>query len=160
MLGLALVATGCDRRVEPYVPLSDEPPAVEGPIRVPGLQDPSRQARVTAPPIGGPRIRGTVRLGDGATPAGGGVLFVIARPPTGGPPLAVRRLPPGPFPVEFELGPEDAMMQAPLNGPMVLSARLDSDGNPLTHEAGDLAGQVAEPVSPGASGVELVLGPG
>jgi hypothetical protein len=145
--------------VEPYIPLSEELPQIEGPLRIPGLQDPAARARVTAPPIGGPRIRGTVRLGDGATPAGGGILFVIARPPTGGPPLAVRRLPPGPFPIEFELGPEDSMMQVPLNAPVILSARLDADGDPMTRAEEDLAGQTAGPVSPGASGVELVLGP-
>jgi hypothetical protein len=88
------------------------------------------------------------------------VLFVIARPQAGGPPLAVKRLPAGPFPLAFEIGAEDAMLAGrPFAGPILLSARIDSDGDPLTRGAGDLAALSESPLEPGASAVDLVLAP-
>jgi hypothetical protein len=161
-LVLAVVLAACDRRLEPYVPPEAEPPRVERPLRVPGFESPAPQAsqRVAEAPTSpaGPSIRGTLRLAEGATPAGGSVLFVIARPAAGGPPLAVKRLQAGPFPLEFEIGPADAMIAGqPFAGPIALSARVDADGDPLTREAQDLVAQSAEPLAPGARDVELVL---
>ena len=110
-----------------------------------------------APPVGSGTLRGTVRLANGVTPPNG-VLFVIARSQAGGPPLAVRRLPAGPFPVDFVLGPEDGMIAGqPLSGPVQLTARLDSDGDPLTRLEGDLAASALDGVEIGATGIELIL---
>ena len=50
-------------------------------------------------------LRGRLELSEGADPSNGTVLFVIARSGASGPPLAVRRLAPGPFPLEFEPPP-------------------------------------------------------
>jgi len=86
------------------------------------------------------------------------VLFLIARSPQAGPPLAVKRLPAGPFPLAFEIGPEDAMMAGrPFEGPILLSARLDTDGDPMTRGEGDLAAVHETPLEPGAQNVDLVL---
>jgi hypothetical protein len=167
----ALALAACDRRVEPYVDPSQEPPKLDRPVRVPGLETPAPRAAMplgppaegarTGAPASGDPIRGTIRVASGAT-AKGEVLFLIARIPSQpGPPLAVKRLPVGPFPLEFEIGPDDEMIKGrPWVGPIALSARVDSDGDPLTRDPSDLSAELASPVDPGASGVELELAPG
>jgi hypothetical protein len=169
ILPLAL-AVGCDRRLEPFVPLEDEPPPPERPVRIPGLEKPQARSRVAAPaparaerdaPAEGAEIRGTIQLGDGADADGQGVVFVIVRSEGGGPPLAVKRLPAGPFPLEFSIGPGDMMSEGrDFSGPMTLTVRVDRDGNPLTLAAGDLSGASTAAVAPGARGVEIRLTPG
>jgi hypothetical protein len=116
-----------------------------------------------APPLAaesGAPIRGTLRLApelEGAQPSGG-VLFLIARTTTPGPPLAVKRIEAPRFPLDFEIGPADRMLASvPFTGPLLLTARLDSDGNATSRTPGDLQGGAADSVSPGASGVEIVL---
>lgn len=167
---MALCLAACDRRLEPYVDPADEPPRVDQPVRVPGLESPAPRATMPLGPQGasgerigvvaGKPIRGTIRLADGAQ-AAGAVLFLIARTPQQpGPPLAVKRMPVGPFPLEFEIGPEDEMIKGrPWVGPIALSARIDSDGDPLTRAEGDASAELAAPVEPGAEGIELELGP-
>ena len=168
LLGL-LAATGCDRRLEPYVPLEQEPAPVEGPIRVPGLDNPvprepilTSPARPPASRSAGASIRGVVRLADGveARPTPGGALFVIARSPGGGPPLAALRLDTTDLPQPFEIGPGDVMIPGrPFVGPILLEARLDADGDPLTRSPRDLVASVPDALEPGASGVDLQLSP-
>jgi hypothetical protein len=85
---------------------------------------------------------------------------VIARPEgaVGGPPLAVLRIPDPEFPVEFEIGPGDVMIPSMrFEGPIALSARLDSDGNAMTRAATDLSSAAAPPTLPGTTAVVLVL---
>jgi cytochrome c-type biogenesis protein CcmH len=88
------------------------------------------------------------------------VLFVIARSPDGGPPLAAVRLPTRRFPVTFALGPGDLMAaDRPFAGPMRISARVDSDGDPLTRGPGDLVGEIAGLIDDGQENLEIVLHP-
>jgi hypothetical protein len=164
VLALCLGLAGCDRRLEPWVEADAEPPRAEKPVRIPGLAQPVPEPLPTAAAAAsagaGETLRGTVRLAAGATVPDGSVLFVIARSPGGGPPLAVKRLPPGPFPLAFEIGAADAMIAGrPFAGPISLSARIDSDGDPLTRGESDLAAAHAEALEPGASAVDLVLAP-
>jgi len=106
----------------------------------------------------GAPIRGRVVAGEGVAAGGEGVLFVIARSSGGGPPLAVKRLSIGPFPLAFEIGPADVMMAGrPFSGPISLTARIDRDGNPLTRDPGDPVAMLPAPVEPGAADVELRL---
>ena len=174
LVALVPLAAACDRRVEPYIPAEQEPPPPERPVRIPGLSSP--EARVPALDAAGARrgmaaapaaasasasglpIRGQVRLAEGVTAPPDGVLFVIARGPGGGPPLAVKRMTPASFPVSFELGPADVMMQGrPFVGPITLSARLDRDGDPLTRADDDPSYQHVGSLAPGAEGIEIVL---
>jgi hypothetical protein len=171
---LVLLA-GCDRRVEPYVDPDHEPPKLDRPVRVPGLETPAPRAAMPlgppggdgertgagAPAVNGDPIRGTISVAAGAQPSGA-ILFLIARSPdTPGPPLAVKRLPVGPFPLAFEIGPDDEMIKGrPWVGPIALSARVDADGDPLTRGPGDLSGELPSPVDPGAADVQLELRPG
>ena len=117
-------------------------------------------------PAGAPveaRIEGTVELeaGHAAEAAAQGVLYIVARPAgaQGGPPLAVKRVVAPAFPVVFSLGPGDVMIQGTaFEGPLNLTARLDSDGDPLTREPGEPAGVYdGNPVSPGARNVVVKL---
>ena len=166
MLFLLLAVQACDRRLEPWVEASQEPPPPERPVRVPGLQVPIPQsapgmaagpAPAARAPAAGPGIRGTLRLAEGER-VSGGVLFLIARSNPQGPPLAVQRLPAGPFPLEFEIGPGDVMIPGmPFAGAIRLSARIDSDGDPLTRSAADVGAVLDAALQPGATGVELVL---
>ncbi len=160
MLVLGVLWMGCDRRVEPYIPPEQEPPPPSRPVRIPGLENQAPRGRQLALAPSGSSIQGTLRLGSEVQAPGDGVLFVIARTPAGGPPLAVKRLPVGPFPLAFEIGPADLMVQGRrFEGPILLTARVDRDGNPLTRGPDDLAGEAAAPLEPGARGAELVLRP-
>jgi len=167
---MALLFLACDRRVEPYVPPEQEPPPSGRPVRIPGLERPA--VNTDSPPAAGARmgapaaaqqdsgaaIQGEIRLGPGAATPDGGVLFVIARGASPGPPLAVKRLDPGPFPMVFSLGPSDVMIQGvPFAGPIRLTARLDSDGDPLTRGPDDLAAEHPSALAPGTTGIELIL---
>jgi hypothetical protein len=188
-IGLALF--GCNRRVEPYIPLEEEPPRLEGPVRIPGLGNPSAQGRVLAstPQRGmapaapsapggmapaparapggkapaasrGAPIQGTVRLGPGVSAPPTAAVFVTARPAGGGGLLAAIQLPASDLPRAFEIGPTDVRVQnRPFQGPIVLQAHVDVDGDPSTRSPDDLVASLASPVEPGAADVELVLAP-
>ena len=168
---------GCDRKVEPFVP--GEQPAQPDLRKIfpPGAEQAAKSegpmAQAPAADRGGPPpapgeaasagepVRGRVTIAPElvARAPAGAVLFVIARRGPTGPPLAVKRVEAPKFPVEFEIGPADRMIQAmPFAGPMQLSARLDADGNATSRTAGDLQGAAPGPVDPGARGVEIVLG--
>jgi len=172
-LALALVA-GCDRATEAYDPNERPAPPDLAKIFPPGAarsQQPGGSEGAPppggrgAPPVAaattGEPISGTVRLApdQAALAAPSAVLFVIARPEAGGPPLAVKRVASPSFPLEFEIGPDDRMIQQmPFVGPLVLTARLDGDGNASTRLPGDLQGKAVESASPGDREVEIVLG--
>jgi hypothetical protein len=61
-----------------------------------------------------------------------GIVFVIARNPAGGPPVAVKRVVATSFPFNVELTSADSMMGQSLPASFRIEARLDSDGDPLT----------------------------
>ena len=62
------------------------------------------------------------------------------------------------FPLEFSLGPEDRMIQSlPFEGPLVVTARVDGDGDAMSRNPGDLQGRLPSPVATGTTGIELVL---
>ena len=107
-----------------------------------------------AGPVSGPSVNVTLEL-DPSARAKGGVLFVIARNPAGGPPAAVKRLQNVAFPVTITLSSADSMMGQPLPAKFRLEARLDSDGDAATKPPTDPAAML-EDVTPGAN-VKLAL---
>ncbi|HUP00390.1 MAG TPA: hypothetical protein VM737_02590 [Gemmatimonadota bacterium] len=111
-------------------------------------------------PIDRAEVRGTIGAPpDAGQPEPPAVLFLVVRRAgaTGGPPLAAQRLPAGPFPVAFAIGPADAML-AGTEFPerVTVEARLDRDGDPLTSDPGDWTAG-SGPVAPGTEGVRLEL---
>ena len=105
-------------------------------------------------------ITGTLSLAPdlaGRVPEGGTLFIIARRGAGGGPPLAVRRIPSPRFPLEFSIGPENVMIPGVVfEGDILLSARVDGDGNAMTRNPGDLQGSLDEPVAPG-SRVSIVL---
>ena len=80
--------------------------------------------------------KGTISLADGKA-AEGATVFVYARAQgvAAGPPLAALKLPPGPFPLAFELTTEEMMpmfRSRPLPEGLSLGFRLDGDGDAMT----------------------------
>lgn len=92
---------------------------------------------------------------DSAAPRRSGIVFVMARNASGGPPVAVKRLQVAAFPVTFELGQGDSMMGQPLPDTFRLEARLDGDGNAMTKAPTDL--NAAQPTVTIGSNVRLAL---
>jgi tetratricopeptide (TPR) repeat protein len=84
-----------------------------------------------------------------------GIVFVIARNPAGGPPVAVKRVVATTFPFNLELTSADSMMGQSLPASFRLEARLDTDGDAMTKPASDPSA-MQEGVAPGAS-VRLAL---
>lgn len=92
---------------------------------------------------------------------GNTVLFVIAHSANSasGPPLAVKRVDRPVFPVTYSLGIEELMMPGTsFSGKVLISARLDRDGNPMTRAPGDFVGlHNKNPVEIGSKGVDVVI---
>jgi hypothetical protein len=92
---------------------------------------------------------------------GRAVLFIIARSgqANGGPPLAVKKIEHPAFPVTYSLGSDNVMMQGrAFSGKVIMTARLDKDGNPITRQPGDVTGEYKKnPVDVGSKNVDIVL---
>jgi cytochrome c-type biogenesis protein CcmH len=125
------------------------------------IADARRQAGMPPLPAAGsgPGLAITVRLDPTLAKAAGegGVLYVFARAPGGGgPPLAVRRITPGTWPVELTLSDADSPLPAAtLSGAarVEVAARLSRSGDAspapgdLESEAVDVAPADGKPVS-------------
>ncbi len=122
-----------------------------------------------AGPHGEP-VAGLIKLADGidaSTIKPTDVLFVMARSSHGvddqgriaaGRLVAVQRYGQVSFPKRYELTAEDAMVpNVPFQGPFVVYARLDKDGDPMTRGEDDLYGAVGGEVQSGNLNVEIVL---
>ena len=101
-------------------------------------------------------VAGTLAV-DGAAPPGA-VLFLSLRDPAGGPPFAARKLPASAVPGPFQLTVADRLPMGgdrPLPASLVITARLDADGDPLTRPETDPTATDTVPV--GSEGVSLTL---
>lgn len=89
----------------------------------------------------------------------GAIVFVTLRDGSfgAGPPLAAKRLALAPFPMPFEIGSSDSMSGEPLPDDLLIEARVDEDGNPMTRVPSDPYGR--ERVPAGSTGVRVVLKP-
>lgn len=109
------------------------------------------------------RIRGTISIDPKlrAEADGRAVLFIIARAANtpGGPPLAVHKIERPAFPLSYTVGPENVMVAGrPFSGKVLVSARLDKDGNPMTNEPGSLTGEYQKnPVEVGSEKVDIII---
>ena len=113
-----------------------------------------------APPPPGRTVSGTLLLDPSARAAfhPGAVVFVTLRDAAfgAGPPLAARRLVAGAFPLAFEIGDADSMTGQPVPETVLVEARLDSDGDPVTRPRSDPYGR-DDSVAMGSTGVQIVL---
>ena len=188
LLAAAALAGACDRAVEPFDPNEKvEAPDLskifpKGAERAPQDSSMANAMRGAPPPgaPGGMPSGGPMGAGGaprGAAPTGdpirgrvvlapelaarvppGAVLFLVARTSDTGPPVAVKRIVDPHFPVDFELGPDDRMLEGmPFTGPFDLIARVDADRNAATKNPGDLQGASPSRVPAGARDVELVI---
>jgi cytochrome c-type biogenesis protein CcmH len=124
------------------------------------------QASQPAPPPassgGGRSVSGVIDLDPAARAAlrPGAIVFVMLRESGfgAGPPLAARRLPASSFPLAFEIGQADAMAGGQVPDDVLVEARLDSDGDPITRPPTDPYGR-EDHVKIGTRGLHLVLSP-
>lgn len=109
-------------------------------------------------------VSGTIKLSDKIKDKApkGATLFLIAKTASEagigvGPPVAVQRYAAGTWPLPFELTQANVMLEGTtLQGKVVISARVDQDGDAMTKQVGDLEG-VTKPIVVPAKGIELVL---
>ena len=108
-------------------------------------------ARVVGRLTVAPSVKAEVKPGD--------VIFLVARAddgPARGQIVGVKRLVAGSFPMAFEMDGRDAMIPGMrLAGKVVLTARVDKDGDATTKNPGDVVGAAKAEVP--AKDVELVL---
>ncbi len=84
-------------------------------------------------------------------------VFVIARGEGGGPPYAARRFENPLFPLAWSLGPDNVMIAgAPRPERLIVTARVDQDGDPMTRQLGDLESAPSDPV-PARAAVALAI---
>ncbi len=100
------------------------------------------------------KVKGKVAPGD--------VIFLVARKyeegaTAPGTPLAVRKLTADKFPLKFSLDGRDAMFAGTkLAGKVIVTARVDKDGDAMTKNPGDVTGQ-SKPVEPPKKDVVVSL---
>lgn len=109
---------------------------------------------------GGRRISGTVDIDPAlkGTVSPSAVLFVFIREAGfgAGPPIAAKRLAASAFPVAFEIGESDAMMGQAFPDALLVEARLDADGDPVTRPPTDPKARLDD-VKAGSTGIKLLL---
>jgi hypothetical protein len=178
VLALALAvapATGCSKhddsgRPSAIPPL--DPNAVPPPPAAPQPSPaPAPSAQAAPEPAAGPAahedpgasIKGKIVLSSAiAKTKPQGTLYLTARRPSDNPEargtlIAVKKLPATTFPLPFEMTAADMPFQTgPFEGDLVLTARIDQDGDPMTHEKGDAFGALPK-VRVGAQDVKLTI---
>jgi hypothetical protein len=91
-----------------------------------------------------------------------GTLYLVARrisdnPTARGTLIAVKKMPATSFPLPFSLSAADMPFQnGPFDGDLTLTARIDQDGDPMTHQKGDVFGTLPK-VHVGSRDVKLAL---
>ncbi len=112
------------------------------PDHPPVAPPPTAAATPAAAPAPAASAGGAVRITldlDPAAKSRTGTIYVIARPAgvSGGPPVAVKRVPATSLPVTFDFSSADSMMGQPLPASMRIEARLDADGDAATRSPTD-----------------------
>jgi len=85
------------------------------------------------------------------------VLYIIARKEVG-PPLAVKKVTQPQFPLPYALSQADVMLPGmSFQGEVMVSARLDKDGNAGPLQSGDMTGATARTVPIGQGQVDITI---
>ncbi len=152
---LQMLPPGQDRTQVEKI-LAEIPSSGQNPQQIP------KATPIQAPATSADQITGEITIAPKLKDKvdGQAVLFIIARPSgAGGAPAAVKKIERPVFPLTYSIGPENSMMQGvPLSGKLNILIRLDKDGNPMTHQPGDMVGEYKKnPVAVGAHNVDIVL---
>jgi hypothetical protein len=150
-----------DPTAAPSLPTAAPAPAGAPVMPAPAPAPPSAPAAAAEP---GGSITGSIVLTASTAKAKpkGGTLYLVARRPSDNPSargtlIAVKKLPATTFPLPFSLTAADMPFQnGPFDGELDLTARIDQDGDPLTHEKGDVFGTLLK-VQVGSHDVKLAL---
>jgi hypothetical protein len=144
--------------IPPPPPVPAPPPALPPPPPPPAAPDGAAPSAAA-----GGSITGKIELASAlAKKKPEGTLFLVARLPSDNPSargtlVAVKKLPATKFPLAFEMtGADMPFQQGPFEGDMVLTARIDQDGDPLSHQKGDVFGSLPK-VRVGSKNVRLTL---
>jgi tetratricopeptide (TPR) repeat protein len=123
-----------------------------------GAAAPAQPAGAAAASADPKAVRGTLTISTGTSVPASAAVFLIVRPAgaKGGPPVAVSRVDARSFPLSFELSQANSMMGQPLPDAMLIEARVDLDGNPMTRDAGAPSGSV-DNVPAGSTSVSIAL---
>jgi len=123
----------------------------------PPVEPAGEPAKEVDPATAGLLISGTITA-PAEVPEAKAVFVSLRDPARRGPPLAAKRLPPGPFPMEFTITEADRpMANGDVPATFQLKVTLDVDGNPMAKSPEDLEGVVEG--KKGATGVELAISP-
>ncbi|MBI4552065.1 MAG: hypothetical protein HY710_07365 [Candidatus Latescibacteria bacterium] len=155
MVILLLVSgIACNQNMKPLPESGAAPAAVAENAGDGGPQSPEASSM----PGGGGTVSGTLSIAPdlAAKVNGTEVIFLIARRPEGGPPLAVKKIDHPQFPLSYTLGSADAMLNEPFAGEVMIVARLDRDGNAGPPQPGDMEGTVIR-AQVGDAGVNIVI---
>ena len=127
------------------------PPVAEAPAPEP---KPDPTAVIKGEIVLAPAMKSAVKPDD--------VIFLVARrisdnPSARGSLVAVKKFTAASFPIPFSLGPEDMMFKnGAFEGDLTLSARVDKDGDPMSHKKGDVIAMLPK-VHVGSRTVKLRL---
>ena len=147
----------------PPLPPGTSAPAVAPPPSPPPPPPAAPAPEAAAPADAGGTITGKIELPAAlAKKKPDGTLFLVARrisdnPSARGTLIAVKKLPATSFPLPFTLSAADMPFQnGAFDGDLTLTARIDQDGDPLSHQKGDLLGALPK-VRVGSKNVRLSL---
>src|SRR5450432_802843 len=167
LVGSFAVAGACNKSDEagkpaPVPPL-DPGSAAQAPPQAPADPSPLPAAPPPAPADPSATIAGEIILPAAtAKRKPTGTLYLVARrlsdnPTARGTLIAVKKMRASAFPLPFSLSAADMPFQnGPFDGELTLTARIDQDGDPMTHQKGDVFGTLPK-VRVGSRDVKLTL---
>lgn len=168
---LASAAGACNKKGDEAGKPAAVPPLDPGaaaPPTAPAMAAPPPAAAPPAQAAAAPEDPNATITGEIVLPAATaktkptGTLYLVARrlsdnPTARGTLIAVKKLPATSFPLPFSLSAADMPFQnGPFDGDLTLTARIDQDGDPMTHQKGDVFGTLPK-VRVGSRDVKLAL---
>src|SRR4051794_11097765 len=164
----------CSKKDDAGAP-SPVPPLAQGPSAAAAAPAPSPPPPPSPPPAAAAPEAAAPAAGPGGSITGKidlpaalaktkpeGTVFLVARrlsdnPTARGTLIAVKKMPATKFPLPFDLSGADMPFQnGPFDGELTLTARIDQDGDPLSHQKGDAMGTLPK-VRVGSKNVRLTL---
>jgi hypothetical protein len=166
---LLATASACTKKADEAGRPSSVPP-LDPAAAAPALPMPAMApaAPPAAAPVAAPADPNASITGELVLPAAiaktkpTGTLYLVARrisdnPTARGTLIAVKKLPATSFPLPFSLSAADMPFQTgAFDGDLTLTARIDQDGDPMTHQKGDVFGTLPK-VHVGSRDVKLAL---